>query len=110
MVQLSGDDGHATPWHWTHLGSIITRGPGFAVVEATGITSIGRSAVTDLGIWNDSHVEAFKKITEYTHSQGQKIFLQLCHGGRKSSLVPTWAGTGRHTIATAEVCVITPAF
>jgi hypothetical protein len=35
LCQYSAENGHLTNWHLTHLGGIIQRGPGFAMVEAT---------------------------------------------------------------------------
>ena len=37
MCQYSADDGHHTDWHFAHLGGIIIRGPGLAMVEATSV-------------------------------------------------------------------------
>ena len=72
------------------VGGIISRGPGLAIMEATAVTPEGRITPEDLGLWSDAHVEALSKITEFAHSQGQKIGVQLGHAGRKASTVAPW--------------------
>lgn len=87
LCQYSAQDGHATDWHLTHLGGIIQRGPGLAIIEATAVQGCGRITPEDLGIWKDSQIEPLKRITEFAHSQNQKIGIQLAHAGRKASCV-----------------------
>lgn len=77
-----------------HLGGIIQRGPGLAIVEAAGVVPEGRITPQDCGIWKDSQIEPFKKIVEFAHSQNQKIAIQLAHAGRKASTVAPWLSAG----------------
>jgi len=42
-----------------------------------------------------------KKITEFAHSQGQKIGIQIAHAGRKASTVAPWLA--REAVATEDV-------
>ncbi|KAL8797770.1 MAG: hypothetical protein Q9195_000122 [Heterodermia aff. obscurata] len=90
LCQYSAEDGHQTDWHFTHLGGIIQRGPGLAMVEATAITPEGRITPEDCGLWKDSQMEPLKRIVEFAHSQGQKIGIQIAHAGRKASTVAPW--------------------
>ncbi|KAE9373389.1 FMN-linked oxidoreductase [Stipitochalara longipes BDJ] len=90
MCQYSAENGKHTIWHLTHLGGIIQRGPGLTVVEATAVTSHGRITPEDSGLWEDSQIEPFKRLTEFAHSQGQHIAIQLSHAGRKASTVAPW--------------------
>ncbi|KAI1756408.1 hypothetical protein F4782DRAFT_486106 [Xylaria castorea] len=90
LCQYSADDGHATDWHLTHMGGIIQRGPGLSIMEATAVQSRGRITPEDTGIWKDSHIAPLKRITEFAHSQNQKIAIQLAHAGRKASTVCPW--------------------
>lgn len=101
LCQYSAENGHHTAWHMTHLGGIIQRGPGLAMVEATAVTAEGRITPEDSGLWLDSQMEPLKKIVEFAHSQGQKIGIQLGHAGRKASTVAPWLSSG--AIATEEV-------
>lgn len=90
MCQYSADNGKITLWHLTHLGGIIQRGPGLTVVESTAVTAEGRITPEDAGIWEDAQIEPFKKLTDFAHSQGQHVAIQLNHAGRKSSTVAPW--------------------
>jgi 2,4-dienoyl-CoA reductase-like NADH-dependent reductase (Old Yellow Enzyme family) len=90
MCQYSARDGKLTAWHLTHLGGIIQRGPGLTIVEATAVTPEGRISPEDSGLWEDAQIEPLKKLTEFAHSQGQCIGIQLGHAGRKSSTVAPW--------------------
>jgi len=94
LCQYSAEDGHHTAWHLTHLGGIIQRGPGLALVEATAVQAEGRITPEDSGLWKDSQMEGLRKIVEFAHSQGQKIGIQLGHAGRKASTVAPWLSKG----------------
>lgn len=63
------------------------------MIEATAVVPEGRITPEDSGIWSDDHLEGafgLKQITEFAHSQGQKIAIQLAHAGRKASMVAPW--------------------
>merc|ERR1712093_756467 len=86
LCQYSSENGHFTAWQFAHLGGIFTRGPGLTIIEATAVVPEGRITPEDSGIWSDEHIEGewgLKKVTEFAHSQGQKIAIQLAHAGRK---------------------------
>ncbi|KAI8301042.1 NADPH dehydrogenase afvA [Colletotrichum sp. SAR11_59] len=87
LCQYSAKDGYATDWHLTHLGGIIQRGPGLALMESTAVQREGRITPQDIGLWEDGQIEPLRRIIEFAHSQGQKIGIQLSHAGRKSSTV-----------------------
>ncbi|KIY64664.1 FMN-linked oxidoreductase [Cylindrobasidium torrendii FP15055 ss-10] len=90
LCQYSAENGFITPWHFGHLGGIFTRGPGLTIIEATAVTPEGRITPEDVGIWDDEHAEKLKAITEYAHSQNQKIGIQIAHAGRKASAIAPW--------------------
>jgi len=77
-----------------HLGGIISRGPGLAIVEATAVSPEGRITLEDVGLWKDSQIEPMAKIVEFARGQNQKIAIQLSHAGRKASTVAPWLSTG----------------
>lgn len=74
----------------SHLGGILTRGPGLTFTEATAIVPEGRITPEDAGIWSDDHITDWAAIVEFAHSQNQKIGIQLAHAGRKASTVAPW--------------------
>ncbi|KAH8672632.1 hypothetical protein BGZ60DRAFT_429954 [Tricladium varicosporioides] len=90
MCQYSAHNGHHTPWHTTHYGSMLSRGPGLTIIEATAVCPEGRISPQDSGLWMDSQIEPLRKTVEFAHSQGQKIAIQLGHAGRKASTVAPW--------------------
>lgn len=101
LCQYSAEDGHHTAWHMTHLGGIIQRGPGLAMVEATSVTPEGRITPEDSGLWKDSQIEPLRRIVEFAHSQSQHIAIQIGHAGRKASTVAPWLSGG--DVATKEL-------
>ncbi|KGO74156.1 Aldolase-type TIM barrel [Penicillium italicum] len=92
MCQYSADDGHMTPWHIAHYGSVAQRGPGHIIIEATSVVPEGRITPGCVGLWKDSQIAPLKQVVEFAHSQGQKIGIQLAHAGRKASTVAPWLG------------------
>ncbi|CAI6049888.1 hypothetical protein V2G26_004284 [Clonostachys chloroleuca] len=101
LCQYSAKDGYATDWHLTHVGGIIQRGPGLAIMESTAVQRTGRITPQDLGLWEDGQIGPLKRITEFAHSQGQKIAIQLSHAGRKASCVSPWLSA--NAVAVREV-------
>lgn len=72
------------------VGSIVVRGTGLALTEATAVLPEGRITPECTGIWNDAQMDKWAEIVTFAHSQGQKIGIQLAHAGRKASMVPHW--------------------
>ena len=87
LCQYSGQNSYPTDWHLTHLGGIIQRGPGLALMESTAVQKEGRITPQDIGLWEDGQIEPLARIVEFAHSQGQNIGIQLSHAGRKASTV-----------------------
>ncbi|WP_086733285.1 NADH:flavin oxidoreductase/NADH oxidase, partial [Streptomyces glaucescens] len=59
---------------------------------ATAVAPEGRISPYDLGIWNDTQVEAFRRITRFLTGQGTVPAIQLAHAGRKASTDQPWKG------------------
>lgn len=59
-------------------------------MECTAIQARGRITPEDAGIWDDRHIGEYKTITDFVHSQNQKIAIQLAHAGRKASTRAAW--------------------
>ena len=92
---LDKRDGVVGDWHLVHLGSMAAGGAGLVIAEATGVSPEGRISPHDTGIWNDEQVVAWKRITDFLHSQGAAAGIQLAHAGRKASVYPEWGVDGR---------------
>ncbi len=95
MCQYSAIDGVPNHWHLVNLGSRAVGGAALVTAEATAVKDIGRISPSDLGIWNDQQVEAFKPITQFILEQGAIPGIQLAHAGRKASTSIPWKGHGR---------------
>ena len=99
MCQYSSIDGTPTDWHLVHLGSRAVGGAGAVIVEASGVSPVGRISPDDSGIWADKHVEAFQRITKFIADAGSVPGIQIAHAGRKASTSPPWLGGKRVEIA-----------
>ncbi|MGW0337516.1 NADH:flavin oxidoreductase/NADH oxidase [Streptomyces sp. NPDC003011] len=86
------DTGAPDDWHFAHYAARAAGGTGLILVEATGVSPEGRISPYDLGIWNDTQVEAFRRITRFLVSQGTVPGIQLAHAGRKASTDQPWKG------------------
>lgn len=95
MCQYCAHDGLPDDWHLVHLGSRAVGGAALVIAEATAVTPEGRITPGDLGIWSDDHVEPFRRIARFLHSQGSVSGIQLAHAGRKASCDVPWRGGAR---------------
>jgi 2,4-dienoyl-CoA reductase-like NADH-dependent reductase (Old Yellow Enzyme family) len=94
MCQYSvlAEDGVPTDWHLVHLGARAQGGFGLIITEATAVAPEGRISPQDTGIWNDEQRDAWRRITDFVHSQDAAIGIQLAHAGRKASTYRGFAG------------------
>ncbi|MEU2541193.1 NADH:flavin oxidoreductase/NADH oxidase [Streptomyces iakyrus] len=86
------ETGVPTDWHFAHYAARATGGTGLIIVEATAVSPQGRISPYDLGIWNDTQVAAFRRITRFLTAQGTVPAIQLAHAGRKASTDRPWKG------------------
>ncbi|MFD9304347.1 NADH:flavin oxidoreductase/NADH oxidase [Streptomyces sp. NPDC060048] len=92
-AEASGPDtAVAGDWHFAHYAARATGGTGLIVQEATAVSPEGRISPYDLGIWNDTQVEALRRITSFLKARGTVPGIQLAHAGRKASTDRTWKG------------------
>jgi anthraniloyl-CoA monooxygenase len=93
MCQYSAVDGAPTDWHLVHLGSRAVGGAGLVIAEMTDVSPEGRITIGCAGMYDERHVAAWRRITEFVHAHsGAKIGVQLAHAGRKASCELPWAG------------------
>ncbi|MFG2874250.1 NADH:flavin oxidoreductase/NADH oxidase [Streptomyces sp. NPDC048337] len=84
--------GVATEWHFAHYAARAVGGTGLIIQEATAVAPEGRISPNDLGIWNDTQVEALRRITTFVKARGAVPGIQIGHAGRKASTDQTWKG------------------
>lgn len=95
LCQYSCLDGFQQPWNTAaHIGGIVSRGPGLAILEATAVQARGRITPEDAGLWLDAQIPGLVQLVQFAHSQNQKIGIQIAHAGRKASTVPPWLSPG----------------
>ncbi|TDP63128.1 bifunctional salicylyl-CoA 5-hydroxylase/oxidoreductase [Roseateles toxinivorans] len=93
MAQYSAVDGLPTDHHLVHLGARAMGGAGLVFVEMTCVSPDARITPACPGLYNDAQTAAFKRITDYVHSQSTaKIALQLGHAGAKGATKVMWEG------------------
>ncbi|CDO75518.1 hypothetical protein BN946_scf184935.g54 [Trametes cinnabarina] len=92
MCQYSSDNGHATDWHFVHIGGFATRGFGAICMEATSVTPEGRISPEDAVSFSYRRYMAchLARIVNFAHAHGAKIGVQLAHAGRKASTYAPW--------------------
>ena len=93
MCQYSASEGTANDWHLMHLGQFAVAGVGLLITEAAAVTPEGRISPGCLGLWNDEHEQALKRVVGFCQDYGNtKMGIQLAHAGRKGSTDMPWAG------------------
>lgn len=94
MCMYSAQNGLANDFHLVHLGQFALSGTGLIFSEATAVLPEGRISPEDLGLWDDAQILPLGRITDFVHSQGGRIGMQLAHAGRKASTFAPWRGRG----------------
>jgi 2,4-dienoyl-CoA reductase-like NADH-dependent reductase (Old Yellow Enzyme family) len=86
--------GVPTDWHFAHYAARAAGGTGLILTEATAVSPEGRISIADVGLWNDTQTEAFRRIVDFLTEQGTVPGVQLAHAGRKASTDVPWRGGG----------------
>jgi 2,4-dienoyl-CoA reductase-like NADH-dependent reductase (Old Yellow Enzyme family) len=94
MCQYSSNEGLPTDWHLVHLGSRAVGGAGAIIIEASGVSPIGRISPWDSGLWSTHQAHTFRRMTGFMKEHGAVPGVQLAHAGRKASTRQPWMGGG----------------
>jgi 2,4-dienoyl-CoA reductase-like NADH-dependent reductase (Old Yellow Enzyme family) len=70
--------------HVRHYEARAKGGVGLIIVEACSVNSLGRAFNTQLGIWDDAHINGLKMIVKECKKHDAKILLQILHVGLKT--------------------------
>ncbi|HZN41175.1 MAG TPA: FAD-dependent monooxygenase [Planctomycetota bacterium] len=93
MCQYSATNGVPDDWHLVHLGSRAVGGAGLVFTEMTDVSAVGRITHGCAGMWNDTQMQAWRRVVEFVHSHSAaRIGMQLAHAGRKGSCSLPWQG------------------
>jgi 2,4-dienoyl-CoA reductase-like NADH-dependent reductase (Old Yellow Enzyme family) len=92
MCQYVSVDGGPTDWHLVHLGKFALGGAGIVFGEETAVERRGRKTHGCAGIYDDRHVAAYRRITDFLKQHKAVPAIQLGHSGRKAGCRPPWEG------------------
>lgn len=87
--------GSLTSFHIATLGHYAMKGASLTFIEATAVSPEGRISPNDSGLWQDSQIDAIRRVADHVHAAGGKLGIQLAHAGRKASTVAPWLGRER---------------
>lgn len=108
MWQYAGVDGRPTDTHIVQLGRLAEGGVGLVFQEGTTVDRRGRGTTGDLGIWDDSLVPDFARLTELVRRSGAVPGIQLIHAGRKGRRAAPWDGADSAPPATEDWPILAP--
>lgn len=97
LAEHNGEAGEALISYYTERAK---GGFGLIIVECSAISYEGRSLENECGMWEDSLIPSYQKLTESVHKEGVKIAVQLRHCGRETE--PKYTG-GREIVAPSRV-------
>jgi 2,4-dienoyl-CoA reductase-like NADH-dependent reductase (Old Yellow Enzyme family) len=80
----SDNDGYVTDEHVNHYEKRALGGTGLIVIEATCVNKNGRLDDTQIGLWDDTQIDGFKRIADACHKHGAVILVQIHHAGSKT--------------------------
>ncbi|HEY0112092.1 MAG TPA: bifunctional salicylyl-CoA 5-hydroxylase/oxidoreductase [Allosphingosinicella sp.] len=93
MAMYSAQDGIPNDFHLVHYGTRAQGGAGLVYTEMTCVSPEGRITPGCAGLYAPEHVEAWKRIADFVHSNSRaRICLQLGHSGPKGSTKVGWEG------------------
>ena len=78
---FSENESYVSERNIKHYEALAKGGAGLIIVEATCISREGRLNDTQLGIWDDSHIEGLSKIVNVIHKENVPCFIQIHHAG-----------------------------
>jgi 2,4-dienoyl-CoA reductase-like NADH-dependent reductase (Old Yellow Enzyme family) len=70
MCQYHSDDGGPNDWHMMHLGRLAIGGCGIVFGEETAVEPDGRKTHSCAGIYNQSHIAAYRRLTDMIKQHG----------------------------------------
>ncbi len=94
MCQCASIEGGPTDWHMAQLGRYALGGAGIVFGEETAVEARGRKTHHCAGIWDDSHIPQYRRLTDFIRAHGAMPAMQIGHAGRKASVhaaIKDWA-------------------
>ena len=83
-THLADPHGGITDSLISYYGARAKGGAGYITVEHTCVHPSGKAHGKMVCLYNDHHIEGFKKLADVVHNLGSKIVVQLNHAGRQT--------------------------
>ncbi|HSW41783.1 MAG TPA: FAD-dependent oxidoreductase [Patescibacteria group bacterium] len=83
-TNLANPDGTISDQFIAYYEARAKGGWGLLIVEVTAIDPLGKAILNEPGIWADSFIPGWRRLTDTVHRHGAKIALQLHHAGRQT--------------------------
>jgi len=89
LTYAAHPDGCPGDFHLVHYGARALGGAGLIVTEMTAVSSDGRITPACPGLYDEAHVAAWRRVTDFVHANGEaRICVQLGHAGPRGSTHP----------------------
>ena len=82
---MTTNDGHMTDKLYAIYEALAQGGVGLIITGYANIVAEEQPNPGMMGIYNDSFIDEYKKLTELVHENGAKIVMQLAYGGTKTT-------------------------
>ena len=92
MHQYAAVKGYPTDWHLMNAGRFAAGGAALVFIESTKVERRGCGTAGDMGLWDDSYTEHFRRLADFIRSQNSVPAIQLGHSGRKARRFRPWEG------------------
>lgn len=99
-TNLAGHNGEAGEALISYYTERAKGGFGLIIMECCAVSYEGRSLINECGLWADSLIPSYKKLTDSVHEAGAKMAVQLRHCGRETT--PAYTG-GTAVLAPSKV-------
>lgn len=85
VMFIAGEEGHVTPRHLHHYRARAAAGTGLIVVEATCVDPKGRLSTTQLGLWDEAHIQGMSHLVDACHIHDTAVLVQIHHAGKTTA-------------------------
>jgi 2,4-dienoyl-CoA reductase-like NADH-dependent reductase (Old Yellow Enzyme family) len=91
VIWAAEEEGLVTNRHIEHYGRCV--GPGLVIVEAATVAPEGRLAKTQLGAFDDAHVDGLARLAARIAENGSVPGIQIHHAGGRTDIERTYGNT-----------------
>ena len=95
------ESGHMTEYLYNHYVELAKGGVGTIILSYAHVLSHEKPNPNMLGIYDDSSIEEYTKLTELVHNEGTKILTQLVYGGNMT----TYKVEGRDILSPSGIAI-----